>query len=390
MPSINRKPPTFEPTRPHEYGDSMSLPRVLFVDDEANILQSVRRVMRKLHVEVETTTEPEQAIDMVKQAQYAVVVSDQRMPSMGGVEVLERIRAISPETVRIILTGYADVKASVDAINKGAVWRYLNKPWDDDDLRTCVMQGVNHYLLVQDNRRLQELTQQQNDRLRDLNENLKQRVLERTWEVHRLNEQLEASFLGAVQAMARLGEVHSQDVGSHSKRVALLARRIAQRFQFEGRDLMQVEVAATLHDIGKTMIRPSILKKSREELTAEEERVYREHPIHGESILRMVPNNDDAALYVRHHHERFDGLGYPDGFSGEAIPLGARIIAVADAFDKHMNHSVTATAISAVALRKVEEGAGAAFDPSVVSTLRLVVREIDSKINAREEVQIDF
>src|SRR5690606_8626951 len=205
-----------------------------------------------------------------------------------------------------------------------------------------------------------------------------------------LNEQLEASFLGAVQAMARLGEMHSQDVGSHSKRVALLARRIAQRFQFEGRDLMQVEVAATLHDIGKTMIRPSILKKSREELTAEEERVYREHPIHGESILRMVPNNDDAALYVRHHHERFDGLGYPDGFSGEAIPLGARIIAVADAFDKHMNHSVTATAISAVALRKVEEGAGAAFDPSVVSTLRLVVREIDSKINAREEVQIDF
>src|SRR5690606_4443830 len=177
-----------------------------------------------------------------------------------------------------------------------------------------------------------------------------------------------------------------------------------------------------LHDIGKTMIRPSILKKSREELTAEEERVYREHPIHGESILRMVPNNDDAALYVRHHHERFDGLGYPDGFSGEAIPLGARIIAVADAFDKHMNHSVTATAISAVALRKVEGGAGAAFDPSVVSTvrrgvreiasrmqargdgegagaafgpsvvstLRLVVREIGSKINAREEVQIDF
>ena len=306
------------------------------------------------------------------------------------VDSLEKIRGISPDSVRIILTGYADVKAATDAINRGAVWRYLNKPWDDDDLRNCIKQGIDQFLLIQENRRLQELTQKQNDQLRDLNENLKQKVMERTWEVHRLNEQLEASFMGAVQAMARLGEMHSQDVGSHAKRVALLSRRMAKRLQFEGRDLMQVEVAATLHDIGKTMINPAILKKATEELTAAEQGVFQEHPIHGESIIRMVPNNEDAALYVRHHHERFDGRGYPDGFAGDAIPLGARIIAVADAYDKHMNISTSVSSQPAITMRKVEEGSGAAFDPAVVSTLRAVIREIEGRINPREEVQIGF
>lgn len=368
----------------------MSYPKVLFVDDESNILQSVRRVMRKANVEVETTTSPEEAIQMAGETIFAVVVSDQRMPKMGGVEVLEKIRSVSPDTVRIILTGYADVKAATDAINKGAVWRYLNKPWDDDELRVCVKQGVDQFLLIQENRRLQELTQKQNDQLRDLNDNLKQRVMERTWEVHRLNEQLESSFLGAVQAMARLGEMHSQDVGSHAKRVALISRRIAQRMDFQGRELLQVEVAATLHDIGKTMINPAILKKARDNMDEDEQSIFQEHPIHGESIIRMVPNNEEAARYVRHHHERYDGRGYPDGFSGDAIPLGARIIAVADAYDKHMNITTSTTSQPIVALKKVEEGSGAAFDPSVVTALRSVIREIEGRLNAREETRIGF
>src|SRR5690606_1808641 len=97
----------------------MSLPRVLFVDDEANILQSIRRVMRKADLEIDTTTSPEEAVDLVQSNQYAVVVSDQRMPHVTGVELLERVRGLSPDSVRIILTGYADVQASVDAINRG-------------------------------------------------------------------------------------------------------------------------------------------------------------------------------------------------------------------------------------------------------------------------------
>lgn len=369
----------------------MSLPRVLFVDDEANILQSVRRVMRKSDVEIETSTDAGEALRMVETNAFAVVISDQRMPRMDGVELLEKVRVLSPDTVRIILTGYADVQASVDAINKGAVYRYLNKPWEDDDLRNTVRQAVDQYLLIRENRRLQELTERQNDELKDLNENLKQKVMERTWEVLRLNQKLEHSFMGAVQAMARLGEMHSTVVGSHAKRVALLSTEMAKRLGMEGKDLMQVEVAATLHDIGKTLINPVILRKSETDLDVGERAILREHPVHGEAIVRLVPNNEDAAVYVRHHHERFDGNGFPEGLAGTDIPLGARIIAVANAYDKLLNSRTSfSSSTPAQAMRVAKGRANSEFDPSVLEALDAVVRDIDNQMKNGYEIEIDL
>ncbi len=367
----------------------MSLPRILFVDDESNILQSVRRLMRKVDVEIDTTISPEEALDLVERQRYAVVVSDQRMPRMGGVELLEHVRAISPDTVRIILTGYADVQASVDAINKGAVYRYLKKPWEDDDLRNTIKQGVDQYLLLQENRRLQDLTERQNEDLKDLNENLKQKVMERTWEVLRLNQQLEGSFMGAIQAMARIGEMHSRVIGSHAKRVALLSVEIADQLGVAGRDLTQVEVAATLHDIGKTLINPVILKKPEGALDQAERAVMREHPIQGEAIVRMVPNNEEAARFVRHHHEWFDGSGYPDSCMATEIPLGARIIAVANAYDKLLNSTTSFTSTTPQkAVHLVERRAGTAFDPAIVEALHDVVRAIEADMQNGYEVEV--
>lgn len=369
----------------------MSLPRVLFVDDEANILQSVRRVMRKSDVEIETTTDAGEALRMVAANPFAVVISDQRMPRMEGVELLEKVRVHSPDTVRIILTGYADVQASVDAINKGAVYRYLNKPWEDDDLRNTIRQAVDQYLLVKENKRLQELTGRQNDELKDLNENLRQKVMERTWEVLRLNQQLEHSFMGAVQAMARLGEMHSTVVGSHAKRVALLSTEMAKRLKIEGRNLMQVEVAATLHDIGKTLIHPVILKKAESDLEVGDRAILREHPVHGEAIVRLVPNNEDAAVFVRHHHERFDGKGFPDGLAGTDIPLGARIIAVANAYDKLLNsRSSFSSSTPAEAMRVAQGRVHSEFDPVVLEALQEVIRDIDTQMNNGFEIEIDI
>src|SRR5690606_3572118 len=184
-----------------------------------------------------------------------------------------------------------------------------------------------------------ELSERQNEELKELNENLKQKVMERTWEVLRLNQKLERSFMGAVQAMARLGEMHSRFIGSHANRLAMMSKEIATQLGVSGKDLMQIEVAATLHDIGKTLINPLILKKPEHALTDDERMILREHPVQGEAIVRMVPNNEDAAGYVRHHHERFDGKGYPDGRIATEIPLGSRIIAVANAYDKLLNSS---------------------------------------------------
>ncbi len=369
----------------------MQIPKILIVDDEANILQSLRRTLRKFDVEVATTTSPIEALRLVQEQTFAVVISDQRMPEMEGTRLLEQVRLLSPDATRIILTGYADIKASMDAINKGAVYRYLNKPWDDGELRTTLRQAVDRFLLTQENRRLQAVTARQNAELKDLNENLKKKVMERTWEVLRLNQMLEQSFLYAVQAMARMAEMHGTVGGSHAKRVATLSKEVGKRMGLAGKDLLQLEVAATLHDIGKVQVDPMLLRKPEDQLEDAERAVLREHPVHGEAIVSMVPNLEDACRFVRHHHERFDGNGYPDGLSGAIIPIGARIIAAVNAYDKIVN---TRTAIGVVppaqALRIVQGRTSTEFDPQVVEALGHVVRELEGAAAHGNELEVEL
>ena len=367
----------------------MNIPKVLLVDDETNILRSLRRVLRKSNVEVVTTTSPAEALQLVESDTFAVVLSDQRMPEMEGTKLLGQVRLLSPDSVRIILTGYADIQATMDAINTGAVYRYLNKPWDDGELRLTIRQAVDRFLLTHENKRLRTLTDRQNAELRDLNNNLKQKVMERSWEVMRLNEQLERSFINAVQAMARIGEMYSVTIGSHSKRVAALSKQIGTYLELAEKDLLQVEVGALLHDIGKIQIDTVIVQKPRHEMDHSERAVLREHPIHGEAIVQMVPHLDDAALYVRHHHERFDGRGYPDRLHGSSIPLGARIVAVANAYDEVLNSpSSFSSATPGQALLSVRDATPAAFDPIVVEALTSIVGKTENEEQQNGDIEI--
>lgn len=368
----------------------MTLPRLLLVDDEANILHALRRVLRKSNVDIDMTTSPHEALQLVQQHDYAVVVSDQRMPLMEGTKLLEQIRTYSPDAVRILLTGYADVQASIDAINRGAVYRYLTKPWDEAEIRNTLRQALDKFFLTQENRRLRALTEKQNAELRNLNENLKQKVMERTWEVMRLNQTLEQSFVSVVQAMARMAEMHSNVVGSHAKRVAQLAKQVARQLGLSSREQLQVEIGAMLHDIGKLRIDAAILQKPEPLLEAAERRILRAHPAQGEAIVRLVPHFEDAALFVRHHHERCDGTGYPDGLQGNQIPLGARIIAVADAYDNALNARTTfATMTPAEALGTVQQR-DAHFDGRVLAALAEVVRALNGSAEHAAEIEVDL
>ena len=120
---------------------------VLFVDDESNIVSACKRALRRVGCKIFTTTDTAEAIALAKENEFAVVVSDQRMPIMEGTELLERIREIQPDSIRIILTGYADISAAIDAINKGAVWRFMSKPWDDEQLRSTIKAAVSQFNL---------------------------------------------------------------------------------------------------------------------------------------------------------------------------------------------------------------------------------------------------
>ena len=197
-------------------------PKVIFIDDEPQILKAFVRLFRKDDIDLFTTTSPEEVCDLVQTETVALIVSDQRMPEMEGTKLLEHVRDLSPATIRIILTGYADKEAAIEAINQGSVYRFLTKPWNDDELRNEVKRAIDEYTLRQENRRLQELTLSQNEELRDLNQNLELKVKERTEKVTLLNQQLKQGFIGSIRAMAQLGEMHSSDLGEHAKRVTVI------------------------------------------------------------------------------------------------------------------------------------------------------------------------
>jgi response regulator RpfG family c-di-GMP phosphodiesterase len=362
---------------------------ILFLDDEQNVLNALRRVFKDEEHATFLTTSPQEAKEKLSKERIAVVVSDQRMPTTTGTQFLEEVKQISPETVRILLTGHADMGIAMEAINRGSVYRFLLKPWDDDELRLILKQAAAHYELVMENIRLTELTFNQNRELQSLNGNLEEKVRERTREVEDLNKRLEKSFLGSVRVMASLAEVHSAVIGSHSRRVAALSKGMARKMELSTEEVGQIEVAALLHDVGKTVLPTEVLNKAEHALKADEREALKRHPLMGETLVRMVPNMESAARMVRHHHERFYGGGYPDRLKGADIPVGSRIIAVADAYDNALNlRSGYQSNLPERIFQQMQSRTPGEFDPAALEALGIFLREGDRIKEETSEIEI--
>ena len=165
--------------------------RVLFVDDEENILRSVKRLFMEESYEVLTANSGEEALELLKDGQdIGLIVSDQRMPGTQGVDLLKQASEISPDTLRIMLTGYTDINAAIDAINKGGAYQYITKPWKDDELIQIVRDAVYRYSLIRENKRLAEIVKRQNEELKQWNDQLQYRVQEQTIEIRETQKQL--------------------------------------------------------------------------------------------------------------------------------------------------------------------------------------------------------
>lgn len=342
--------------------------KVLFIDDEENVLNSITRLFRKEEdYELIVTADPKEALSKISNDNFAVVVSDQRMPTMDGVTFLEKVKDISPDTIRIIMTGQMDIQSAIKAINNGAVYKYLTKPWNDDELKNSIRQAVFQYHLITENKLLQDIIQKQNVELREFNESLEKKIEERTKEIILLNKKLENSFLGSIRLMSELNEMHSPVFGNHAKRVTALSKEIARMMEISEQELIEIEVGAAMHDIGKIGISPLILNKKDELRTVNERSIYHTYVLKGEKIAQLIPDLKNAPLFIRHHHENYDGTGYPDRLKGNKIPLGARIIAIVNAFDVFLNskndfHKSTPE----TALHQIKLQAGKYFDPAIV------------------------
>ncbi len=351
--------------------------KVLFVDDEENVLRSLRRLLMDEDFEVLTADSGREGLEIISENDIAVVMSDQRMPGMRGTEFLEHVRRLAPDAVRLVLTGYADVNAAVDAINRGGVYQYIAKPWRNDDLILSVRAAAERFRLVRENKYLNELTGKQNEELRkwtsELEIDVQQQSIDLTRknvELHELNKRLENDFKGFIITISNLIELRDRTVANHSNNVAIISRKIAQKMKLDGNLTQDIAIAAQLHDIGKIGISDKVLLKDVESMAPFEVREYQTHSIRGQAVLDSNELLHEAGILIRYHHESCDGQGFPEGLRGEEIPLGSRIIAVADKYDRLLvTHPVKA------ALERMSLLSGTQFDPALYQILAEIARE---------------
>ncbi len=348
--------------------------RILFVDDETNILSSLKRLFRPLGYHIFTAESGAQGLEIMHSETVDLVISDMRMPEMNGAQFLEKVREKWPNTVRILLTGYAEMEATIEAINKGQIYRYVSKPWEDNDITLIVKHALHQKMLERETQRLEELTRKQNEELKNMNALLEEKVLARTEEVRQTmgfleaaHEKLKKSFITSVRVFSNLIEMRNPSKSGHSRRVAELARTLAQNMGMSAAEVQDVFIAALLLDIGKISLPDRLLDKPFHNLSVGERSEVIKCPIKGEMALMALEQLHGAAKLIRNHNERFDGTGYPDHLSGLSIPLGARILAVAENYDTALIGTSFIKPLKPMeASCLIRDGMGRHYDPAVV------------------------
>lgn len=350
---------------------------VLLVDDEPSILSALRRLLRPTGYQVLTANSGTEGLALLEAHSVTLVISDMRMPVMDGAQFLEQVRQRWPDTMRLLLTGYADISSTVDAINRGEIYRYIAKPWDDNELLMAIRHALDQRHLKRENERLLALTRQQNEQLQTLNHGLAKTVDARTNELEQVNEflnlannQLKQQFLTTIKVFSSLLELRGGAVAGHARRVADYARKLAHYMELDARLQHDIFLAALVHDIGKIGLPDAVLNKPISVLNGHSLAEYRRHAGVGEHALLPLPDLKDVAHMVRAHHEQFDGRGFPDGLAGTEIPLGARVLAVANDYDGLVSGMQSERPLSPEQAKNlIAQSSGHRYDPNVVTAL---------------------
>lgn len=370
------------------------LPKVLCVDDEPNILSSLRRLLRANGYQVLTADSGAAGLKVLAGETVDVIISDMRMPEMNGAQFLASARASWPDTMRLLLTGYSEIQAIQDAINGGEIYRYITKPWDDQEILRVLHDALERRQLVLDKARLEALTVQQNAQLRELNHGLEAKVEERTRLLKvehaasvAANTKLRHNFVTTIKIFSSMIEQRAYNLPGHTRQIAELARKMGALLGLDARDSQDLAIAALLHDIGKIGLSDTMLQTPFTAFHGETLALFRRHPVRAEELLMPLEDLRGSAAILRTQLERFDGNGFPDGLAGLAIPLGARILAVAvDYYNLQQGAMVQRHLRPAEALTLILDAAGKRYDPQVVAAFRQVVDHTDTGTSTGVEV----
>ncbi len=327
--------------------------RCLVVDDETRLRQALVRLMQGDGFTCLEAGSGVEALEVLEKEPVALVLSDMRMPKMDGQELLRNLRLRYPDVAVVMITAVAEVEVAVACLALGAM-DYITKPFVFEEVRARVAQALEKRRLLADNR--------------DYQERLELRVKAQA-------ERLETLFLASIQSLADALELKDPYTRGHSVRVSQYGVAIANTLGLGSTLIAQIELGGHLHDVGKIGVREEVLRKAGP-LTNEEYEHIMTHPVLGWQILEPLLRDNPVPLnIVRSHHERFDGKGVPDKFSGADIPREARIIAVADAFDAMMSKRPYRNGLTFTeAMAELRRVAGSQFDAEVVDAFFEVAR----------------
>ena len=330
--------------------------RILIVDDESEITSILSDLFSDDH-DCTTAGSAEQALKLLDQSEYELVISDITMPGMSGLDMIPHIKERSPNTAVVMISGMQTVESAIDALRLGA-FDYVMKPFDLRQVEAVVSRALEHQSLIVAKQRYED--------------HLEELVEQRTAELDQALNSLEDAYRSTLKALTAALETRDLETHGHSERVVSYSMRLGREYGLDSQKMKSLEFGSLLHDIGKIGVPDLILRKPAK-LTPEEWVLMREHPLHGQQILRGIKFLEGAAQVVAQHHEKWDGSGYPLGLREEEIDICARIFSVADAFDAITSNRVYRKGKSYEdAAQELDDWAGKQFDPKVVEAFHRV------------------
>ncbi|MBN2808607.1 MAG: response regulator [Deltaproteobacteria bacterium] len=323
-------------------------PTVLVVDDEKMVLRALSRVLLSSEWDLATAESGAAALEILARQPIALIISDQRMPEMSGLELLNKVKELYPETVRIVLTGYAEMDVVVKAINQGEVYRFFTKPWNNTELIETVKTILSTWGEKKD-------------------------------QLSVFTDQLSRANLETVMALAEAIELKDYYTKGHCSRVRDYALRMALALNLSESFCRDLVYASLLHDCGKIGVSEATLNINGP-LNGDQYREVQRHPVLGFEMTCKIEYLRPASIIIRQHHERWDGKGYPDHLKGLEISLGGRIVAVADTFDAMTSSRPYRRALGfKKAIQELLNNRGTQFDAGLVDLfVSLLVNESEA------------
>lgn len=320
---------------------------ILAIDDEQNNLSLLYRTLRN-NYNILLASSGKEALEFIEEYgnEISLILSDQKMPIMEGTEFFKQISDKYPEVIKILLTGHSNIDILVDAINECHLFQYILKPFEPEQLCMVVENGIKKY----------ELSSSKSQILMDLSE----------------------LFYKTIKSIAHALDAKDEYTHGHSMRVTLYSLALAKSLYLPDNLLEEIETTGLLHDIGKIAIPEKILRKPGK-LTDEEFEVIKKHPELGENLVNGIEKLKIISNWLKYHHERYDGKGYPDGLIGEQIPISSRIIAIADTYDAMTSSRSYRPALTHEdAINEIKRCSGSQFDPNLAEIFISISDEINS------------